>query len=545
MQLDYIAKTNLFVLTLPRVEATIELTRSLMQEHGFNYSTTGSSPGQAMLFTEDAYAAASFEHCATPAAKAQMADILTQIKASWAPGSTKHYRIPADMQLWPFQSANLDYALSRKNTLIADQPGLGKTPTSIAFCNEVRAKRVLVLCPANIRLQWVKRIREWTTMPWPYGIHTILTSRSGVHPTAAWTVTSYEMARTPAIAKALAKGRYDVLILDEGHYLKSVDSLRTRSVFGGGERAWEPLASRCERVLALTGTPLPNRPREAYTLARGLCWDSIDWSSEDTFRDRYNPSAVREVVDRYGRVKKFIDERTGRHFELQNRLRANFMVRHLKADVLTQLPEVLHDVVQMEETGPVKQALKAERMLDIDPETFAAADMTVMGHISQVRHKMGVALAPQAADYVAQLLDGGEDKIVVFAHHLAVLDILQERLGRHGVVRIDGGSSTTQRAKAIKDFREDEGIKVLIGNLQSMGTGTDGLQDVCSHSVFAECSWVHGENQQGIDRLHRMGQQNGVLAEFIVAPGSISEKILANSLRKGQSVHKALDALVI
>lgn len=279
-------------------------------------------------------------------------------------------------------------------------------------------------------------------------------------------------------------------------------------------------------------------------MARSLCWDAIDWASEDTFKERYNPSAVREVVDKYGRVKRFIDERTGRHFELQNRLRANFMVRHLKADVLTQLPEVMHDVVQMEETGPVKQALKAESMLDIDPETFASADMSVMGHISQVRHQMGVALAPQAADYVAGLLDGGEDKIVVFAHHLTVLDILQEKLGRHGVVRIDGGSSTKQRAEAIKDFREEPAIKVLIGNLQSMGTGTDGLQDVCSHSVFAEASWVHGENQQGIDRLHRMGQTTGVLAEFLVAPGSISEKVLANSLRKGQSVHKALDAAI-
>ena len=543
MQLDFIDKTSLFTLMVPRGDRLA--VQALMRDHGLDLSMPGSTPSTAMLFTGDPYAACSFWDCATPRARTALAGLKAQIESSWAPSSGKHYRVPADMQLWPFQAANLDYCLSRRNTLVADQPGLGKTPTAIAFCNEVRAKRVLVLCPANIRLQWVKRIREWTTMPWPYGIHCILTSRSGVHPTAAWTVTSYEMARQPAIAKALAKGHYDVLILDEAHYLKTTDSLRTRSIFGGGEdRAWEPLASRCERILALTGTPLPNRPREAYTIARALCWDAIDWASEETFKERYNPSAVREVVDKYGRVKRFIDERTGRHFELQNRLRANFMVRHLKADVLTQLPEVMHDVVQMEETGPVKQALKAESMLDIDPETFASADMTVMGHISQVRHQMGVALAPQAADYVAGLLDGGEDKIVVFAHHLTVLDILQEKLGRHGVVRIDGGSSTKQRGEAIKDFREEPGIKVLIGNLQSMGTGTDGLQDVCSHSVFAEASWVHGENQQGIDRLHRMGQTAGVLAEFLVAPGSISEKVLANSLRKGQSVHKALDAAI-
>ena len=64
------------------------------------------------------------------------------------------------------------------------------------------------------------------------------------------------------------------------------------------------------------------------------------------------------------------------------------------------------------------------------------------------------------------------------------------QLGRHGVVRIDGGSSTKQRGEAIKDFREESGIKVLIGNLQSMGTGTDGLQEVAWHAVFAEADWT-------------------------------------------------------
>ena len=131
MQLDFISKTNLFVLSVPRVEASHEAISVLMREHGLDFSTTGSTLEVAVLFTADAYAAASFKDCATPRALEQMGSILAQIEASWRPTSEKHYRIPADMQLWPFQKANLDYAMDRTNTLIADQPGLGKTPTAL------------------------------------------------------------------------------------------------------------------------------------------------------------------------------------------------------------------------------------------------------------------------------------------------------------------------------------------------------------------------------------------------------------------------------
>src|SRR6202166_1310179 len=204
-----------------------------------------------------------------------------------------------------------------------------------------------------------KKIRGLTTMALAYHVHPVIAGRHGVHPTAAWTVVSYELARSEGIGQALARGTYDLLILDEVHYLKTTDSRRTRAVFGGGhERSFDPLAGRCGAILALTGTPLPNRPREAYTIARALNWDSIDWLYEDDFSKRFNPSLRVERLDpRTGRTSFFIDERTGRHGELQNRLRANFMTRHLKRDVMPQLHMPVYDLIQVEETGPVKQAL--------------------------------------------------------------------------------------------------------------------------------------------------------------------------------------------
>jgi len=539
MILDYNPATKDFILRVPRGEADV---RVLMQEHGLDFSRPASTPGEAVLYTQEPYAAVTFWPHATPAAKEQLNAIQRQIEASRLVTCERTFSCPPDKEVWGFQRASLDYALGRNNCLVGDEPGLGKTPIAIVYCNEVQAKRVLVICPANIRMQWIRRIREWTTMKWPYVIHPVLAGRHGVHPKAEWTVVSYDLARTEGIGKALAKGTYDVLILDEAHYLKTPDSRRTRAVFGGGEnRHFDAIAGRCNSILALTGTPLPNRPREAYTLARGLCFDSIDWQSEDKFQARFNPSITRELTDPVtGRTRVFIDERSGRHAELQNRLRGNFMTRHLKRDVMPQLHMPIYDLIQVEETGAVKQALAAESLLDIDPEDLSGADATILGHIAVVRRQMGIAIAPQVAQYVDMLIDGGEDKLVIFAWHIEVLNILEKLLAKHGVVRVDG-STGSRKEERVNSFRLDPTIKVIVGNIQSMGIGTDGLQEVSNHALIAEPSWTPGENVQCMDRLDRGGQTRTVQGDIFVAPNSIAERVLAAALRKGKTVHKALD----
>lgn len=375
-------------------------------------------------------------------------------------------------------------------------------------------------------------------MRWPYHVHAILHGRSGVHPTAAWTVVSYDLARTEAIGKQLARGTYDLLVLDEAHYLKTPDSRRTRAIFGGGESpAFTEIASRCGAILALTGTPLPNRPREAYTLARGLCFDAIDFMSEEAFKTRFNPS----IVNTTDNGRRWIDERTGRYSELQMRLRANFMCRHLKREVMPQLHMPIYDLIQVEETGAVKKALAAERLLDINPDDLSGADAEVLGHIAEARRLMGIAMAPQVADYVDMLIDGGERKLVLFAWHIEVMNILQQRLGRHGLVRIDGSTSATQKERRVKEFVENPEIEIILGNLQSMGVGTDGLQTVSCHALIAEPDWTPGNNVQAFDRLDRGGQERQVQGDIFVAPESLAERVLASALRKLQITHKALD----
>ena len=556
MILDFVPSTKYFTLRVPRSNA--KDISDLMMKHGLDFSTSRSTSGTAILMTKEPYAAAAFGKYATPYARAELHGILAAIEDSWKEDSNAHIKCPMDKELWPFQRASVAYALRRRNTLVADQPGLGKTPIAICYANEIAAKRVLVLCPANIRLQWVDRIREWSTMRWPYLVYPIIHGRNGVHPQAHWTVVSYDLARTESIGAALARGTYDLIILDEVHYCKTIDTGRTKAVFGdhtGLCREWDKeakeyrvlfksLVSCCGGILALSGTPLPNRPREAYTISRGLCWDAIDWMSEEHFTQRFNPSARMKGTRNDSTEYEFTREEVGRAPELQARMRANFMVRHLKRDVMPQLKLPVFDLIKVDETKAVREALEAESFLGIDIDQIGDGDVEVLGHLSVVRKQMGLAIAPQVVDFAKMCIDGGDDKLVIFAWHIEVLNILEERLARYGVLRIDGSTSAKQKMIRVKTFQQDPRFKIMLGNTLSLGTGTDGLQNVSCHALLAEPEWVPGNNEQAIDRLDRGGQTRTVQADLFVAPGSLLERILVRSLEKRKNTHKALDERV-
>jgi SWI/SNF-related matrix-associated actin-dependent regulator 1 of chromatin subfamily A len=506
--------------------------------HGLDYSVTASSSrGEHVLFTSEAYVAIPFFEYATPAAVAQLGDIHSRVAQSWADG-TEAFPVPTDLELWAFQRGSVRYVLDCFNrghgALVGDEPGLGKTEVALVTANAIGATRTLIVCPASIRQQWAARARLWSTIPRPI-CSVITSSRLGFPPSTThnFTIISYDLIRNKAIRARLLAEEYDLLILDEAHYAKSGDSGRSLAIFGP-----EGIATRAKHTLALSGTPDPNRPAELFTLTKALCWDAIDWMTQHAFEQRFNQKQLDLTAD----GRPYVRQVVGRLPELRSRLRGNFMVRHLKRDVMTQLKLPVYDLVRVEETASVKAALKAEGMLGIDPETLKGADSVQFdGAISTVRKEMGIAMAPQVADYAAMCLDGGEEKLVLFGWHIEVLDIYEAKLAKYGVVRVDGRTSSAQKTARIQQFINDPNTRGIIGNALSLGTGTDGLQHAASHCLIGEPDWVPGNNQQMADRLDRGGQKGTVQVDIFVAPGSLTEKVLSVALRKLANITASLD----
>ena len=509
-----------------------------------------SADGEKIWYTADTdknptfnpYAAMSLWDEADERAREKLTHLKSDYEASWASEYGGDFPTPNRINpktgerfaYLPYQKAGIAYGINKQNCLIGDEPGLGKTIQAVGINNATESQKNLVICPASIRLNWQKEIREWSTIP-RVSTYPILKSSDGVNPCVNYTIVSYDLARRPGIFEALHEIEWDSIILDEAHYLKTLEAKRTRAIFGGGMGLFktEFLAERAKKIIALTGTPLPNRPRECYTLARALCWESIDWSSYEVFTNRYNPS---------GYVSSgALIEKKGRLPELHSRLRCNFMVRRLKKDVLKDLPDKRYEFNYVEPDGAIKEVLAKEKLIDFNPEQLINPDFELDGEIATVRREMGEAMVPRVVEHMKYLLDIVErPKIVMFAHHRSVMGALIDSLQRYGIVCVRGGMSTQRKQESIDEFVVNEKVRLFLGQLDTM-EGADGLQQVTDLCVFAEPAWTPGRNEQCVDRIHRIGQHFNALAQFMLAEGSFNEKVLKGVLVKARDIHETLD----
>lgn len=512
----------------------------LMAYRGLVFSTSASTRDNAVLWSTNPYALADLATDKCP----QLFPYRKQIDLSRALEGKGTPRLPPGVELWDYQKATLDYLLARRGGIDGDQPGLGKTITAIAYCNEREAQRILVICPASVRIQWGEQIKRFSVIP-HIKVSVMLKVKDGIHPTAHYQVLSYDAARNPAIIRAISKYQWDVMIADEAHKMKDINTLTSRAILGNtrgeyhhGDIKVPAISKHCREHVALTGTLLLNRPSECWNLLRFFDHQAIDFASEEKFKERYNRQADMKTIE----GKRFKLESTSLENELQNRLRVNVLARHEKKDVLTFMHPPRFSIVRCEETGTVKGALNAEGLLGLDIEEIQTTkDFEILGHIAEVRRIMGTALAPQIAEYASDFLDGSDEKLCIFAWHIDVLDIFENQLSKYGVARIDGRKSANARQRAVDDFVGNANTRVFVGNIQAAGTGLDGLQKVCSRCYLAEPDWVPAQNEQAVSRLDRIGQNEIVSAEIFVAPGSISEKILTRALEKLNVIHRVMD----
>lgn len=509
-------------------------------EAGFTLNLKASDNDVAVYTTACPFAAVPFWPIADSLAREQLAPYQADYELSFAAEPSPGFSVPCPPgeRYMPYQLAGIEYALKRKNVLFGDEPGLGKTVEALGFANALGVRRLLVVCPGSVRLQWQMMSRLWIVGDRPVRTHVILKSSDGVNPAADVVVISYDLLRNKILRDVLARKRWDIVVLDEAHMLKNYEAARTKACLGSKDGKTPGIVASADRIVALTGTPLPNRPAEAYTLARGLDFESIDYISEADFHGRFNTVVLRtnprgEVV---GKIEK-----TGRLPELQARLRVNFMVRRHKKDVLKDLPDKVYELAYLEPNGAIKKALQAERMIHIDPEAIDLSDPEMFGHISTVRKMMGIAKIPKVAEHIHTLFASGRDKVTLFVHHKEVLAELQKLLAKYRPAVIRGGMSSPAKASQVQRFRKERACKLFLGSSLATGTGVDGLQDVCDIAVMAEPSWVPGDNEQCIDRLHRVGQGGSVLAQFLVVEGSLDAKIIGAHIKKQSTTDVALD----
>lgn len=506
-----------------------------------------------------------------------MKDHLEKLAKSRAIDANIKIPAPSGLVYKPYQRAGVAYMIQRKDTLVGDDMGLGKTIEALGFVNYIRAKKILIVAPSTLALNWKFEIEKWLVEP-----HRIFIPKNGddavpeIGPDDRIAViTNYEKTtgitrgenhRETPLSQSLRRP-WDVGIFDEAHALKNPDTQRSQVVLGEGG-----LYENCRRALFLTGTPMENRPIEIWPIAATLAPARFgDWWD---FARRYcglheemrgkktqrivMPDGSFKFEERQRKV--WVADGSANHSELQQRLRTSFMIRRLKVDVLKELPPKRRQMIILSDDDidwgqyPELLAWKAAYQSEFDDAMARLEAATTMAayraavktltaitvpftETSDVRHKSALLKLPSCLKLADELLASGLKALVTFGHHRDVLDKIHEHYGERSCV-IYGDTPKADRIPIVNQFQEGK-TDVFIGGLKAAGTGITLTR--ADTLLFFESDWNPATMVQAEDRLCRIGQKKMVQIIHPVLNGSLDANMVRMTVAKQNVIDKMLD----
>ncbi|XP_037645593.1 SWI/SNF-related matrix-associated actin-dependent regulator of chromatin subfamily A-like protein 1 isoform X1 [Sebastes umbrosus] len=408
--------------------------------------------------------------------------------------------------LMPFQREGVNFAVSKQGRLLlADDMGLGKTVQAICIAAYYRKEwPVLVVAPSSVRFTWAEAFRRWLPSLSPDSINVAVKAKDNLR-SGLINIVSYDLLNR--MDKQLPGNPFNVLIMDESHFLKNMKTARCKAAL--------PLLKAAKRVILLSGTPAMSRPSELYTQILAV---------RPTLFPRFHEFGMRycgATQSTWG----WDYSGSSNLGELKLLLEESLMLRRLKCDVLSQLPSKQRKVVTVTIDGistRVKAALSA------------AAKQLANGNRNKVEEKEALlvfynhtaeAKLQAIMEYITDMLECGREKFLVFAHHRLVLDHISTELGKKNVsfIRIDGSTPSAERQQLCDTFQYSTNTCVAILSITAANMGI--TLHAADLVIFAELFWNPGILVQAEDRVHRIGQTSNVNIHYLVAKGTSDDHL--------------------
>jgi SNF2 family DNA or RNA helicase len=405
-------------------------------------------------------------------------------------------------ELKPFQRAGVSYLLAQRRAFLADEQGLGKTIEALATLEADNAYPAVVVCPASLKLNWMRELARWL----PGRSAQTLTGMGGAEESISRsdiTVVNYDIlaARAPALAAMGPRA----LVLDESHYCKNAAAKRTQAV--------ARLATSVPSdglVLALTGTPVMNRPPELVAQLR-IIGRLADFGSGAQFGRRFKgPDA---------------------HVRLHWHLRSRCFVRRLKADVLPQLPAKTRTVVPIELDNEAEYRLAEKDVIawlrsrpldlgELDAKVAAALRAERLVRLGALKKLAAQGKLHAALAWIHDFCSSGE-RLVVFARHREIQRAVIDRFPH--ALHILGEDSHAARDASLSAFQaaDTSENQLIVCSIEVAGQGLTLTQ--ASNVAFLELDWTPAKHDQAEDRCHRISQQDAVNAWYLLAAATIDE----------------------
>ena len=407
------------------------------------------------------------------------------------------------MQLFPHQEEARDFLLAKRRCILADQPRVGKTlPAAAAALQHLPA---IVVCPAIAKTVWEAAFNK-------------------LDPSVPVKVINGKKQAAEIICSGVTIVNYDILssvttfsgiktvVFDECHRLKNNKAIRTKAAM--------LMMKKIDRVYALSGTPIPNRPIELWPILHGLGIYRGGWFD---FAARY----ARLFSAPWG-----LDVSGASNIPELKALMKPHVLRRKKEDIFMDYKQPQVSLVTFD--LPID---KREQSFDADALVANPNALMAFEGLAEIMREAGMRKIKAASEFISDLLQSGEP-IVVFAHHKDVVHGLVEELKDHKPVVVVGDTPSAKRTENIAAFQSGQ-TKVIVGNIAAMSEGVD--LSAADTIVFVECTWSTSALEQASSRVENINK-SGVkpVIYLLTIRASLDHNVLAKVLKKQNIVNQII-----
>ena len=420
------------------------------------------------------------------------------------------------------QKIAIEKLAGSKRFILADDMGLGKTTSTIIAALETGAKKILIVCPASLKINWQREIANYSDRP------VFIAEGKKFSTEDDFVIVNYDILKNfhdsdpkKKDESLLLKSGFDLVILDEAHMISNVQAQRTKII--------NSFAKKIDRVWLLTGTPMTSRPMNYYNLLNLI---------ESSVAQNWKAYAIRYCQGfqfTAGKRKVWNVSGASNLEELRDRT-SKQILRRLKEDVL-DLPDKIITPVYLRLKSKEYEDLMGEYFDWYDKNPDESSSLTVQfSKLMKVRKVIANEKTKQTIEFAENIIDQGK-KVIIFTNFTDTLQTIYQHFGKQAVY-LDGSCSNTIRQQAVDQFQNDDKVKVFVGNLKAAGVG---LTLTSAEAVIMnDLSFVPAEHAQAEDRAYRYGQKSNVLVYYPLFENTIEGAIYDILNRKKEIIRTVM-----
>jgi SWI/SNF-related matrix-associated actin-dependent regulator 1 of chromatin subfamily A len=403
------------------------------------------------------------------------------------------------------QKEAIEKLVGSKRFILADDMGVGKTTSTIIAALETNVKKILIICPASLKINWQREIENYSDRS------TFICEGKKFSTEHDFVIINYDILKNFHDPKdkdnsLIVKSNFDLVILDEAHMISNAQAQRTKII--------NNFVKNIKRVWLLTGTPMTSRPMNYYNLLNII---------ESPVAQNWMAYAIRYCQGYQftaGKRKVWNVSGASNLEELRERTSGQIL-RRLKEDVL-DLPDKIISPVYLRLKSKEYEDLMGEYFEWYDKNPDESSSLTVQfSKLMKVRKVIALEKTKQTIDFAQNIIDQGK-KVIIFTNFTDSLQTIYQHFGKESVY-LDGSCSNSVRQQAVDSFQNEDKIKVFVGNLKAAGVGL--TLTSAEVVIMNDLSFVPAEHSQAEDRAYRYGQKNNVLVYYPLFENTIEGAI--------------------